>query len=126
MSKVHERLKAQSQVWENSGRDKDYLLPPLDAALANLWLYHHGGGTDRSDNVPSPVDPDGSLQAFVDKSLEGVDVMEIWAEKDVCRSCYETFRLENMYTCTSCDTSYCWRCMSKRDNNQCGCGGEMY
>ena len=122
MSKVHERLKAMRQEWVLHGQSKDYLAPPLDAALANLWLYHkrpHG-------IFPSLVDPDGTLQAFVDKSLEGVDVLKISAERDVCRGCYETYRLENMYTCTSCDTSYCWRCMSKRENNQCRCGGEMY
>lgn len=111
------RLQMRAREWQRLGRGTHDLYGPLDAALVKIWLEHHG---------PENVDPDGSIQAFIDKSLEGVDLADIWSEKAHCSKCFETYRLENMITCMFCDRSLCWRCEAMQGNNLCSCGGEMY
>lgn len=122
MSRAHEKIIRMQHDWMQHGKAKDYLLPPLDASLANNWLYHHSGKRDK--NVPSPVDPDGTLQAFVDKSLESVDIDALLRQRESCFRCGQTNKLENMLTCTLCHRSICWQC--ETGSNICRCGGEMF
>lgn len=126
MSNFHERLKLMARTWVQSGRNIDYLAPDLTAALASLWLDHHGAANSKLDNVSSLADPDGLLREYVDQSLEGVDVWSIWSRRAECHGCGETYKLENMITCTECRVSRCWRCEGRLGSDICRCGGEMY
>lgn len=127
MSAFREKLLKKRIDWIMHAQSKDYILPPLDAALANLWLYHHAGERERRKSAPAIVDPDGTLQAFIDESLSGVDTMDVWSKREHCSGCYETYKLENMVTCTLCHRSICWRCeVGNVGENICSCGGEMY
>lgn len=126
MSPVQEKIIRMRQSWVQHGEAKEYLAPPLPAATARLWLFYQGGGESRPENVPSPVDSDGSLQAYIDKSLEGVDLDALWQQREYCDRCRETYRLENTVSCLHCLSIICWRCASHQNNICKTCGGEMY
>lgn len=135
MSRFHETLSRMQADWIMHDKSKAYLLPPLDAALANLWLYWHWNGEKpeitlvpiKRKGPSSVVDPDGWLQAFVDQSLEGIDTQEVWAKREICPGCGWRYKLENMVTCVDCHRSLCWRCDAYRGGKGiCACGGEMY
>lgn len=126
MSPAQEKLIWMQQAWTQHNKAKEYLAPPFVAATANLWLYNQGGGTSRPANVPSPVDPDGSLQTYIDKSLEGVDLHALWRQREYCDRCHETYKLENTVSCLNCLSIICWRCAAHQDNRCRTCGSEMY
>lgn len=124
MDRFQERLARMRQEWVAHGQRAEDLIPPLVAVLADAWLYRKGGGEKGGQRAL--IDPGGELQAYIDKSLEGKDVYDILAERRTCPYCGETYRLENMATCTECLTSICWRCESMQGSRRCGCGGERY
>lgn len=118
MLEKQRRLQVRAHEWDRFGKGNNELYGALDAALVKIWLEHHG---------PENVDPDGVIRTFITKSLEGVNLSEVWSEQEHCSKCFETYRLENMVTCMFCDRSLCWRCQEGNvDENICICGGEMY
>lgn len=123
MDRFQERLAGMRQEWIGHGQRAEDLIPPLLAVLADAWLYRASGGKRKRR---ARLDPGGALQGYIDKSLEGKDVNGILAERRVSPRCGETYRLENMATCTQCLTSICWRCEAMQTDNICGCGGERY
>lgn len=135
MSRYHETLLRKHAEWSMHDKDKAYALPPLDAALAKLWLYHHWNGERHLDSLlmgvdqsrPSVVDPNGVLQEFVDQSLDGIDTMDVWSKRKTCPGCGESYKMENMVTCVDCHRTICWRCDAYQEaKGTCSCGGEMY
>ena len=123
MSNIEVEIRMHLKMWQESEYDSKFLFSGLKAATASLWLTEHTEIIDNRDN----------MELFIKASLDSIGgAISVWIKKAHCPACGERYSLENMETCTDCQTTYCCRCirnykdMTSKKHNADDCNGEFY
>lgn len=110
--------------WDDAGRPDSMLVDGYDLIALRSWTFSRGAAVDGMSEL---------LQAFVRASekAQPEDWLDAYlSERETCRRCGESYRLENIMLCTQCDRTYCHKCMADEHraangNIACVCGGEL-
>ena len=120
----HKHYESLANRWNEQGRPAELLLDGYALIALRCWSWSEGGKREGMSEL---------LQAFL-RASEDV-LPEDWIDdylynRETCRICGETYKLENMKLCTQCSRTCCYRCSAQAEkaldgNPVCPCGGEL-
>lgn len=118
------RYEAHAEAWARNPRNVD-LPMDLDLMALHCWSFSPGGKADGMSDT---------LRAYHDAAMATAQPKDwydtLLSARASCRTCGDSFRVENLMVCSHCLALHCHACAgrgnrARNGNWQCSCGGEL-